>query len=165
MRKIALFILLLFCVNHGFSASTPVPVNTPPLTAKDVMIPLAGTGQLISLEEFVKLTPKSYQLLTGKKMTLGQKIDFNIRKLFLKKAIRKDGSVSAEKMKRTGFFSGWQWHWGGFALGFFLSFLGPIVALFFNDDYKWDRFWTALHTSLWLFLIFGAIAAAIAGGA
>jgi len=77
--------------------------------------------------------------------------------------IRKNGAVDVEKMERRGMFSGWHWHWGGFALGFFLSFLGPIVALFFNDDYKWDRFWTAFHTALWLGLIVGVIVAATAG--
>ena len=77
--------------------------------------------------------------------------------------IRRDGTVDIDKMKKRGFFSGWHWHWGGFALGFFLSVLGPIVALFFNDDYKWDRFWTALHTAVWLGLI-ALIIIALAGG-
>ena len=162
MRKISFLMALLVFFQHGFSASTPVAIPVHPLTAKDVMIPLQGTNQSITLEQYLQLTPKAYKLLTGKKMSFREKAELNVRKHLLKKAIRKDGSANAEKMKRSGFFGGWSWHWGGFALGLLL-FIGPIIALFFNDDYKWDRFWTALHTSLWLTLIGVAIAAAVAG--
>ena len=162
MRKISLLTLSLFSIHSAFSASIPV-VNEPrPLTAKEVMIPLAGTQQSISLEDYLKLTPATYKSMTGKNMNIRQRIDLSMGKHFAKRMIRKDGTVDVERMKRSGFFGGWSWHWGGFALGLFL-FIGPIIALFFNDEYKWDRFWTALHTSLWLTLIGVAIAAAIAG--
>jgi len=162
MRKISFLMAFLLFVHHGFSASVPVLAPLHPLTAKDLMIPLQGTNQSITLEQYLQLTPGTYKLLTGKKMSFREKVELKVRKHLLKKAIRKDGSAHAEKMKGSGFFGGWSWHWGGFALGLFL-FIGPIIALFFNDEYKWDRFWTALHTSLWLTLIGVAIAAAIAG--
>lgn len=118
-----------------------------------------GTDKMISVEDFLHLTPASYRDFTGQRMNLGQRLDLRISKHSLKKLIHKDGTVHLEKMKRRGFFGGWQWHWGGFALGFFLSLLGPIVALFFNDDYKWDRFWTALHTAVWVALLVTAFVA------
>ena len=126
----------------------------------EAIIPLPGTKKLITVQEYLKLTPQGFRELTGKKMNIGQRIDFTLSKHFLKKMIRKDGSFDADLMKRRGLLGNWQWHWGGFALGFFLSLLGPIVALFFNDDYKWDRFWTAFHTALWVGLILIIIAAA-----
>jgi hypothetical protein len=161
MKKILLLVLFLSYTFLGFSASIPSPDQPLPTLAKEVMIPLMRTDQMISLEDYLRLTPQTYKQITGKKMTLIQKIDLGISKRMVKQAIRKDGTVNLEKMKRTGFFGGWSWHWGGFALGFFLSLLGPIVALFFNDDYKWDRFWTALHTSVWLLVIVVAVAAAL----
>jgi len=127
------------------------------------MVPLAGSDKLITLEDYLLLTPASYKQLTGKKLSFGQKIDLKIHKYFARKAIRTDGTVNLRKLYRTGLFGGWQWHWGGFALGLFLSFLGPIVALFFDDDYKWDRFWTALHVAIAVALIALTIIAVSAG--
>ena len=165
MRKISVIILFLISIHSVLNASTILAgkIKTPP-TAKEVMIPLIGTDKMISLEDFLNLTPESYKNIAGKKMSYGQKLDLGISKHYLKKMIRKDGTVDVEKMKRRGFFGGWQWHWGGFALGLFLSILGPIVALFFNDDYKWDRFWSALHTAVWVLVIVGIIVAVSSGG-
>lgn len=165
MKKIPLAILLSLCVQSVLNASSILPDkgSTPP-TTKEVMIPLAGTGKFISLEDYLTLTPKSYKEITGEKMSFGQKVDLSISKQFFKKTVRKNSAVDVEKMKRRGFFGGWHWHWGGFALGLFLSFLGPIVALFFNDEYKWDRFWSALHTAVWVGLIAVAILAVVTAG-
>ena len=129
-----------------------------------MMIPLAGTNQFISLEDYLKLTPKSYRQLTGKKMNFKERVQLAVGKKMLKKLVQDKGTVNSEKMKKKGLFGKWQWHWGGFALGFFLSILGPIVALFFNDDYKWDRFWTALHSAVYVWLILGIIILATGAG-
>jgi len=118
-----------------------------------------NSGKSITVEEFLTVTPTSYKQLTGKNLSLGQRIDLAMSKHLMKKMLRKEGSVNVEKMRKRGFFGAWQWHWGGFALGLFLSFLGPIVALFFNDDYKWDRFWTAMHTAVYVGLIITVIIA------
>jgi len=164
MKKISFLILCLFGIQFVPKASTIFPdTKKPSPNLKEVMIPLMGTGKTISVEDFLNLTPASYRNITGKKMSLGQKLDLGITKHSLRKMIRKDGTVDVEKMKRRGFFGGWQWHWGGFALGLFLSLLGPIVALFFNDDYKWDRFWSALHTAVWVLAIITIVALATAG--
>jgi hypothetical protein len=163
MRKVLLFVLLASCIHQVVHASIVLTYTHPEPKPGEVMIPLLNSGKVISLEDFLKLTPTAYKQLTGKKLTLNQKIDLSIMKHLAKKMIRKDGSVDMQKMRR-GIFGGWSWHWGGFALGFFLSLLGPIIALFFNDDYKWDRFWTALHTSVWIGLIAVVIVAAASGG-
>lgn len=164
MKKTALFILLNLPVYYSFgsSLSSSIPGKDP--LASEVMMPLFSTGQFISVEEFIKLTPKSYRQIAGKKMSLKEKIGLVLGKRSLKKMINKDGTMNTAKMKRGGLWGGFQWHWGGFALGFFLNILGPIVALFFNDDYKWDRFWTALHTAVYVWLILVIIVAAAGGG-
>jgi hypothetical protein len=163
MKKISLILLVFSFSQIPVNASKSFPVTSSDPKTNEVMLPLIGTSRLISLEDYLNLTPQAYKKLTGKKMKLGQKIDLGISKHFIKKMIRKDGTVDIQQLKKKGFFSGWQWHWGGFALGFFFSFLGVIATLFFNDDYKWDRFWTALHTALWLALIAAFIARTIAG--
>jgi len=159
MKKILLSALLLSFIQLALNASTVLPAKKADPSAKEVMIPLMNTGKYISVEDFLALTPTSYKEITGEKLSLAKKVDLGINKHFLKKMMHKDGSVNVEKMRKRGFFGSWQWHWGGFALGLFLSFLGPIVALFFNDDYKWDRFWTAMHTAVYVILIITVIVA------
>lgn len=125
--------------------------------ASEIMIPLFSTGKFISVEDYLELTPKKYKVITGKKIKLKERISLSFGKKLFKKAINKDCTVNMEKMKRGGFWGGFQWHWGGFALGFFLNLVGVIITLFINDDYKWDRFWTALHTSIYVWLILSAL--------
>jgi hypothetical protein len=164
MRKTLLLILagIISYASFGSSALT-TPIDNKPLTS-ELMIPMFNSGKLISIDDYIKLTPKTYKLMTGQKLSFKQKLELYAGKKALKKMITKEGTLDIQKMKRYGLFGKFEWHWGGFALGLFLSILGPIVALFFNDDYKWDRFWTALHTSVWIFAIIGIIIAA-AGGA
>ena len=161
MRKILLTILFNLPILFAFAASTPVQSEDP--LASELMMPLFNTGKLISVKDFMKLTPKEYKLITGQKMSLREKIGLTFGKRSLKKMINKDGTVNASKKKKGGFWGGFQWHWGGFALGFFLSILGPIVALFFKDEYKWDRFWTAFHTAIYVWLLLLIIVAAAGG--
>lgn len=85
-----------------------------------------------------------YKLVLFKKLTLTQKIQLKISQRQGRKLIMKAGTVNTEKWKKKfGFIDRWSWHWGGFALGC-LFLIGPIICLFINDDYKWDRFWTAM---------------------
>ncbi|HEY5966980.1 MAG TPA: hypothetical protein VIU35_03330 [Chitinophagaceae bacterium] len=162
MRKILLIILFNMPILFALASTSPLQSKEP--LASEVMMPLFNSGKFISVEDFMKLTPKSYKLITGKKMSFKEKIGLSFGKKSLRKAINKDGTIDKSKMKKGGFWGGFKWHWGGFALGFFLSILGPIVALFFNDEYKWDRFWTAFHTSIYVWLLLLIIVAA-AGGA
>jgi hypothetical protein len=161
MRKILLIILFNMPILFALASSSSVQSKEP--LASELMMPLFSTGKFISVEDFVKLTPKSYKLLTGKKMSFKERISLTFGKKSLRKMITKDGTVNKSKMNKGGFWGGFKWHWGGFALGFFLSILGPIVALFFNDEYKWDRFWTAFHTAIYVWLLVVIIVAAAGG--
>ncbi len=139
MKKTVLILLLGLPVYYCFASSSTFPGKDP--LANELMLPLFNTGKFISVEDFMKLTPKNYKLIVGKKMKFKERIGLIVGKKYLKKAINRDGTVDAKKM---GFFGKWEWHWGGFFLGFFLSLLGVIITLFINDDYKWDRFWSAV---------------------
>jgi hypothetical protein len=138
------FIILLLVLMQSSQATTVVPGKDP--LASEIMIPLQGGLISVSLQDYISLTPGQYRELTGKKLNLGEKFRLRTSQLVFKKMIRKDGTVSTDKVQQ-GLFKRWSWHWGGFVLGLSLSFLGPIVALFFNDEYKWDRFWTAFVTA------------------
>jgi hypothetical protein len=86
MRKISVIIAFLISIHSVLNASTVLPdkIKTPP-PAKEVMIPLIGTNTTISLEDFLNLTPASYKIITGKKMSYGQRLDLGISKHSVKK--------------------------------------------------------------------------------
>jgi hypothetical protein len=152
MKKI---ILSLTCILF-FNLLQAANVSVNPL-ATSLMVVVPGTNTKISLTNFLSLTPKEYANNYGIKLSLVKKLQLKLLQQKLRKLIDADGQVNFSKLKsKKGFFSKWSWHWGGFALGF-LPILGPIVALFINDDYKWDRFHTALAVN-------GVIAAALAIG-
>lgn len=141
MKK--LFLLTLSALFFLVTSAAVIPGSGDP-DAKKVMLLLPGTSQAISLADFTSLTPGQYKALTGKKLSLKEKIGLKIIQRQVGKTIQRDGTVNTEKLKKKfGFFDRWSWHWGGAALGL-LVVLGPIIALFFRDDYKWDRFWSAM---------------------
>lgn len=140
MKKLILLFLSSLLIYAADAAV--LPSENP--DAKSIKVALPWSDKTISLAELATLTPKQYKVLTGKKLTLAEKIQLKISQRQARKLIEKDGTVNAEKWKKKfGFFDRWSWHWGGFALGF-LFLIGPIICLFINDDYKWDRFWTAM---------------------
>jgi len=75
MRKILFLVLAFLCIDQLVRASTDLPKKLPGIKPDEVFFPLAGSDQLISLKDYLSLTPGSYRQLTGRKMTFGQKID------------------------------------------------------------------------------------------
>lgn len=137
-------LILLFLSSLLIYAAEAAVLPTENPDAKNIKVAMPWSDKTISLAELATLTPKQYKALTGKKLTLAEKIQLKLSQRQARKLIEKDGTVNAEKWKKKfSFFDRWSWHWGGFALGF-LVLLGPIICLFINDDYKWDRFWTAM---------------------
>ena len=63
MRKIALIALFAISAFEGFASSRPLTNDIPSPTIKDVMIPLMGTQQTITLEDYLALTPEKYLAL------------------------------------------------------------------------------------------------------
>ena len=127
-------------------ATSEASFITPKTYARDLMVKVHGTDNFIAMDQLAFMNAKTLSRLTGHKMNKEQKSRFRQTQRALRNMIGKDGSIQTKKEKR-GIFGGWSFHWGGFALGF-LPVLGPIISLFFTDDYKWDRFWTAMHVNL-----------------
>ena len=149
MKTILICLLVQVFFLPLYAAVNPSPIQPK---ASMVMVQLPGKGRLISLANFSEISARKYERLTGQELSLLQKIGFKIGQRQVKKLINKDGTVDMEKLKKkAGFFGRWKWHWGGFALGF-LIILGPLIALFFRDEYKWDRFWTAMNVTSVLIL-------------
>ena len=80
MKKLLLIGILLIFGFHSFAYSPGfVKINSP----NTLPVNLSG----MSLQEFVKLTPKKYMELTGIKMTLKEKVAFTFLKAKLKRKL------------------------------------------------------------------------------
>ena len=141
MRKLLFISITVLFFANSFAAPVLEPVKLPKLNAKNIFIPIGKTDVKISLMELSSISMDKMQSLTGRKMSFIEKISFKITQTKLKNSIAGDGTIKNKKFEKlfqkkggeTGF------HFGGFALGFFLGIIGVIIAYLIHDDYKSNR--------------------------
>ena len=156
MKKGFFLIMTLFVLSFSFAAST---VNKlPPLMAKDILIPIGNTGQKVSLLDLSRMSVKDVESFTGKKMNLVDRLGFLAAQHKLRMSINHDGTLDSKKfekgLKKSDVTSGF--HLGGFALGFFLTIIGVLIAYLINDDKKAARVkwaWIGFAISLVIWII------------
>jgi len=98
-------ILAVFCLQLSIHATIVLPSTKISPPEKNMLIPLIGTDKFVTIEEFLKLTPKTYKMLTGKKLGLDQKIDLVLSKMIIKKMIRKSGKVDLNTFSKEVFLA------------------------------------------------------------
>lgn len=137
-------------------AATGKPV---PVKASEVYIQIDNSGKKISLLDLSQITLVDFKALTGQDMKRADKAMFKMAQKKLRKSISPDGTLKNEKLNTfftkkvdgtTGF------HIGGFALGFYLSTTGVLIAYLINDAKKKNRVkwaWIGLGAQLALVLL------------
>ena len=160
MKK-CIFLATAFFVLVISFATTRVTVK-PALKASEVFIPIGNTGQKISLLDLSQISIKEVQSLTGKKMKLIDRVTFKAAQRELRQTINPDGTINSKKMskqlKKADVTAGF--HLGGFALGFFLSIIGVLIAYLINDDKKGSRVkwaWIGFAVSLAIWIIVSVV--------
>ena len=137
MRKFSLLILGVSVFIGSFASV----IHPPRLKASEIFFPVGKTGKTISLEELSKIKIKDLQLFTGHKMDFFDRLNFKTAQRKVRNMINLDGTIDSKKIdeltKRRDGETGF--HLGGFALGFFLTWIGVIIAYVINDDYKRNR--------------------------
>lgn len=161
MKQLFLFsaALLLFTISFASNNLT----SKPAVKASEVLIPIGNSGQTVSLLDLSNMSAKEYQSLSGKKMNFFDRIGFRVAQRQLKRNIDEDGTINSAALakqfeKREDVTSGF--HLGGFALGFFLSVIGVIIAYLINDDKKPARVkwaWIGAAISLVLYILFAVL--------
>jgi hypothetical protein len=140
MRK---FVLLLLVVASVFVtpaiAAHTAALKPVPRKAADIFIPLGNTGRLISLQQLATIQPARLATLTGKKMSVADRVGFWLAQRKLRHSINADGTVNSEKLATMYRAEGGGFHLGGFALGFFLGLIGVLIAYLIKDDKKRSR--------------------------
>lgn len=160
MRKFLLtFIAIAFAICSFGSAtiSEPLATKTVP-NASEILIPIGTTGKTVSLLDLSRMSRQELETATGKKMKFFERLAFKRAQKKLHDGISDDGTITNKKFKKlynekggeTGF------HLGGFALGFFLSLIGVLIAYLINDDYKANRVkwaWIGMGVYVLIYLI------------
>jgi hypothetical protein len=149
--------------------SKPTPPKTmAPLKASDVRIPIGKTGKTVSLLELSNMKVDDLEHLTGQKMGWLKRIEFKLALRKLRHSIKPDGTIDNKSLARLrgGYYDeDGSFHFGGFALGFFLGALGVLIAYLINDDYhhrrvKWAWIGFGVFLVLYLILIIAVLSSA-----
>lgn len=157
MRKILGFVFALFIAN---TINAAFVTTGPSIYAADIFIPVGKSGATISLLELSTIKIKDFETLTGNKLNFTERVKFKIAQKKVRDNIMPDGSFESKKMKKTasmqskGGATGF--HLGGFALGFFLSLIGVLIAYLMKEDFRRNRIkWAWIGALVGLIIGFG----------
>ncbi|HET6255110.1 MAG TPA: hypothetical protein VFE32_13600 [Puia sp.] len=149
--------------------SKPAPSKVmAPLKASDVRIPIGNTGKTVSLLELSTMKVDDLEHLTGQKMGWFKRMEFKLALKKIKNSIKPDGTVDSKKLARLrgGYYDDdGSFHFGGFALGFFVGLVGVLIAYLIQDDnhhrrVKWAWIGFGTFVVLYVILIIAALSSA-----
>jgi hypothetical protein len=157
MRKIT---VLLFVVAFAFSSNAGI-IYVPANSTDNAKVGKLNAVEMLSrldAQSFLALTPAKVAEMTGRKMTLNQKINLKLTQRQVKKQLKKGIEVDMMEMAKRA--NSGSFNWGAAALGFFLGLIGIlIVYLAFKNDKEvarksgWIGFAVGVAVALLLFLL------------
>ena len=142
--------LLAFNTSQAFTTTTIFVKPVANQSAIDPTNPLS----LITAKQFLSLTPKKYQELSGKKLNLFQKIEFKMVQHKVKKMVKRGEVVTMADVQKR-FEDLGTMNVLGFLLGLILGPVGVIIALILKETGNVDP--SVLRWSLYGLLIWLAI--------
>ena len=159
MKKIVILCgwISIFSSAYSTTNSSPYPAN-PPVKAYEVYLPIGKTGQLISLMDLSRISVRDFETLSGKKMTLIEKVSFKLGQQKLKHSINNDGTFSQKRVEKyfAKFWGGGLFSLGGLLLGLFLSLIGVLIAYLIGKDNKARIRWAWIGAIISL-VVWGAV--------
>ena len=161
MKKILFCFITLFFLTQTYGSAI---ITSPAVKASEIEIQIGNTGKSINLWDFSVISLKDFQQLTGKKLKLSEKIAFKLAQRKIRHSINNDGTINNKLFKRAykkRLFNDHEFSFGGFALGFFLSLIGVLIAYLINDDYSSDRRYWAWRGFLSGLLLAAAVYSAL----
>lgn len=152
MKHLVRFCLLAFSMVLVAQTSSALvfPSAVDPVKTKTVNpSPFAG----MTMKDFLALTPKKYKELTGKRLSVSQKISLKIAQYKVKKAARHNKGLELYAMPAvvdTSDFS-----IGGFVLGLLLPVIGVLIAYLIGDAavIKWAWIGFAVWAAIFLLVL------------
>jgi hypothetical protein len=155
MMKSAFACTLILILAAGTSFAAMMPASA--VKAVDIRIPVGQTGKFINLQELSTIKVADFEQLTGKKMGLIPRMGFKLAQRRLRHSINPDGTMDSRDPN--------SFHFGGFALGFFLNVYGVLIAYLIRDKYHRRRvLWAWVGCGIVFLLTAVLIVAATVGG-
>ena len=162
-RIISILLIVVMSATTGFAAMSLVPA--PLVKASTIRIPIGSTGKFINLQDLATIKTADFEALSGRKMSWLRRMEFKLAQKKIRRSINADGTVNDKKLAKMagGYYDDDNsFHFGGFALGFFLGLLGVIIAYIINDDnphrrVKWA--WVGFGIFIAVLLVVAALAA------
>jgi hypothetical protein len=146
-------IAALFAVNNA-NAHTTASLVVRPVAPGSVETP--NPLSLITAKQFLSLTPRNYEALTGKKLNLVQKVQFKYLQYRVKKMVKKGQVVTmADVAEELGTMNVL-----GFLLGLVLGPVGVVIALILKETGNVDASvlrWSLYGLLVWLAIVLVAI--------
>ena len=144
-------ILILILCSFLFQTANAITIEQP-VNAKNIIIPIGKTGKTINLLKLSSISEKQFEIITGKKLGFAEKLMFKTAQRKICKSINSDGTINNKKIKKfyKRYYEGDDrgFNLGGFALGFFLTWVGVLIAYIINNDRNHSR-------RLWAWIGFG----------
>jgi hypothetical protein len=148
LLRSSILVLALMIFNLSSSALTlPSTEPVPPKSENTVTAPISN----LTVQDFLALTPKKYKELTGKKLSLTEKISLKITQRKVRKALKNNENIDMAAVA-DGFDTS-DFNIGGFVLGLLLSVIGVLIAYLIGDTtvIKWA--WIGFGVFFVIFLL------------
>ncbi len=137
--------------NSAVALSTPASLPAHPETVDSRVAPSPFAG--MTVKDFLALTPKKYQELTGNKLNLSQKISLKIGQYKVKRAVKK-GQVP-DLMTLAPGIDGSDFSIGGLVLGLILGIIGVLIAYLIGDSSVIK--WAWIGFAIWVGIVLLAV--------
>ena len=104
MKRIVTFVLALSFLATSFAAGTAsivVPKKSPAPNANQILVPIGKSGEKVSLMELSHMRAKDFEALSGKKLTLANKVAFKVIQAKLRNSISPSGEIKAKVFEKA----------------------------------------------------------------
>lgn len=102
----------------------------------------------MTIKEFLSLTPRKYKELSGKRLSLSQKLNLRIAQYKIKRMIRKNKQLDAMVIGKA--LDGNDFHIPGFIIGIVLGPVGVLIAYLIEGKNSAMFQWAIIGALIWL---------------
>lgn len=140
--------VLISSISYGYAVPVPGADARESTVHSDVR---PSPFKEMSVQTFLSLTPKQYRQLTGKKLSILQKLSLKLAQSRVKKLLRKNRHIDLEVIARD--IETNQFSILGFILGVVLGPLGILIAFLIEGKGSSTFTWSIIGGLVWLGLV------------
>ena len=138
LRFLFLTTAIIFLSQPASALIHPVGSAVTPLAKGTEVVPKPSAFTGMTIKDFLALTPRKYKDLTGKTMSLPQKLSLKIAQYKIKRNLKQNKQVDLSKF--TPEVDRGDFNIAGFAMGVILGPIGVLIAYLIGDRtvIKWS---------------------------